>query len=183
MAAHNPTHTARLWVDYTTAGANHSLQLRYTSESSASAAASTFSAVLAANLGSFRASTVFRGARVAQLGSNVTNPVTFTSRTGTGGGSQTTVERVTFWERPGRSLDGSKVRYFLYGMYPTTATPGTWRVVAGTDARLDAFWSDFADFAEETGLVTIGLQGPLLHAYYNVGQSAYHIRQQRIGGS
>lgn len=179
MAAFPVDGTARLWIDYSVKSDPHSAMFRFNEVIEAINAASVFSTLVAANLGSFSVSTTFTGARVAAVGTGVSNPVDFTPRTGTGGSAMEDNLRPRFVERPGRGVSGSKVRYFLFGMYPSNGTPGDFRVGPEEDANLWAYWSDFEDWASEVGLVTAADDPPVLKSYLNVALSGYWQRKLR----
>lgn len=179
MTVYSPTATARLWIDYTVNTKARSAQFRFASASEAASAAATFRTLLAAQTARFYTSTVFTGARVAEVGTNVSNPVAFSSVTGTGTGTQALYDTPRFSTQVGRSAGGSKVRYFMYGIKPSNELPDDYRITGEEDASITTWWSEEASWIEEMNVVCADGLPPVLAGYLNVGMSAYHQRQLR----
>lgn len=179
MTAFSPSATARLYIDYTVRGFARSLQFRFATGSAAAAAAGSFRELLVSRQNYFYTSTSFNAARVSEAGSNVTNPVTFASLTGTGTGAQAIYDTPRFSSQVGRSANGSKVRYYIYGLQPSSEVPNDYRVSGEEDAHITTYWGDVADWLAELGAVTAGGQVPVLAGYINVGYNAYHQRALR----
>lgn len=180
MAALSPDSTARLWVDYTHRGLAHSIMLRFPTGSQAAAAAGVFRQVIAANTGAFYSGTQFTGARVAEVGTNVSNPIPFQTISGTQEGSGPPEFAGLSYGLVGRDTDGHKARWFFFGAYSGVALPADFRHQFGESPRLDDLAADFRDFADEVGLTTVGGQAPVIASYWNVRLNGYRQRTARL---
>lgn len=179
MAPRSPDATARLWIDYSVAGQARTMQYRFADAATATAAAATLRSALDAVKDRFYTSTIFTGARVAAVGTNVSNPVTFASLSGTGAGEQPLWSTPRFHSTVGRSSDGAKVRWYVYGIKTTSETPNDYRITAEEDAAVVAVWTELSGWIEETGVLTIGGLVPVQGSYINMGWNAYHQRALR----
>lgn len=171
--------TARLWLDYTVAGRARSIQFRRPTSLDFANVLSSFRQVLVANITAFYASTVFTAARYAEAGSNVTNPLFFTSLTGTGSGLQAAQDTPRFLSWAGRDASGHKVRYYLYGTKLAEGVPGDYRYTTGESTAVTALKTDLFDFLDELGVCTINGQAPTMNDYTNTGFNSYHQRALR----
>lgn len=182
MPAFDPTASARLWLDYTVLGDAHSFQVRYTTVAAAASAADILRQVLVANPNCFSDSASFVAARVADVGTNISNPIPWDVFTGTGGEGLAPSLRPRYVNQTARSSNGAQARYFFYGFLPSLGDVASdYRFTVGEDANVDAFFGDLKDALEETNAVTIGLQAPVWKAYVNCGWSAYWQKKARGG--
>lgn len=172
-----PTNTARAFFDYTVGGEPHSLMVRFVNDAAAVAGVGSFHAVLAANVAAFGDNVLWTGARIANQGTNVTNPVSWDLIEGT----DTPIDA---WDFPlfvsfyGRSADGTKARWYFYGVRMANP-PGDYRIDGESFPDVTALLTDFQDWADEANVVTIGATPPVIANYANVGYNAYHQRKAR----
>jgi hypothetical protein len=175
MAPLPPNSTARLWVDYETCGENHSAQIRLADGEDPAEAATEFGDLITAVTSMFFLST-FLGARYAASGSNVSNdvdlvwPVTWGSAVGPHFASSRYVDFI------GRSLDGRRVRFALFGCN-IEAEGGDYRIPAAASTAV-ANGLEVLDNTEGT-FVSINGFKPNWKRYVNIGSNAYwrnHIR-------
>lgn len=179
MAPLPPSNTARGFIDYTVAGQARSLQLRGFNSDAVAGIVATFRTLLLAHQASFYNNVVFTGARAAAAGTNVTNPLPWTSLTGTHTQSLPLRGTPQFISHQGRSPDGRRVDFELYGFNAGVDTPDDYRFTGEESPAVSAFRSDFLDFIEETGVRTISNQPPVMKTYTNFGVNAYHQRKLR----
>lgn len=174
----SPDSTARLLLHYRSGGNDHVLMVRYFTSGAAAAAASVWRSVFAAQNDHFDTSTVFEGAGVIEPSSNVENPVSFTPLTCVGTALPAFLA-ARYIGISGRSSDGRKVRYKLFGFVLVGTTPGSYRLSPEDDANVDSFRADFDSALEETDAITVGGITPVLRQYTNVGISGYWQREAR----
>jgi len=174
----NPNNTARLYLDYVAATKRHTLVIRYTTGIIAAAAADIWRQVLLANEAAFGSNVEFDGARVSELGSNVTNPLPWdiVEFVGT---AVPTVDAPRFVSLVGRDPQGYRVRYYFYGVNFDTLEPADYRLTGEELPVWDAFQTDFLDAMTETSAVTIAGNLPVMKNYANVGYNAYYQRKAR----
>lgn len=178
MPALIPENTARLYLDYVVAAQRHTLIVRYTSGIIAASAADIWRTMLLANDAAFGSNVEFDGARVSELGTNVTNPIPWdiVEFVGT---AVAAVDAPRFVSFVGRDTQGLRVRYYLYGINFDTLEPADYRLTGEELPVLAALQNDFYDVLTETGAVTIGNNLPVMKSYANVGYSAYYQRKAR----
>lgn len=181
MAALPPSNTARLWIDYTLDGQAHSIMLRYATTAEAAANAPNFRALAVANASNFFNEVTFTGARVADPGSNVSNPVIFGEPVTGTGGAIPGIYPIVYADIVGRDTGGHKLRAFLYGIADTSTFPDNFRLSLSADRDFSRVMSDLRDLIEESNAVTIGGSAPVLSTYCNIGLSAYYQRKGRTG--
>jgi len=176
----DPKTRAHLYVDYEVgAGLPRSIHFSFVSGTVAVAAASLFHDLLVARASQFWQTTTFTGARFSEVGSNVTNPVPFDAVAGTHGANQGAEDTPRYVSWSGRSLDGSKTRYYLYGHYSSYPPPGNYRFNPGDNAACDTLLDNLTTFIVDASVITLGGNVPILHNYTNTGISAYHQRRLR----
>jgi hypothetical protein len=138
MAPLPPETTQRFFLDYATANRQHTLMVRTTTPQ----AATTFSTVMDAFLDAI-APTIYAivivGARVAQVGSNITSPIAWGGSAGYGA----TAEPLDLAPRQlcflGRSTDGRRMRMYLFGY--EGATHGDYRISRSENTDVDAAYN------------------------------------------
>jgi len=114
MAITDPTNTARLFLDYNTCDEDHTAMLRYTTLGSPGNCMTILDAMLTAMVAFLYRVTII-GARVAAVGSNVTNPVTWTGDATYGGDPGPHFASAQFVDFVGRGSDGKRVRVAFFG--------------------------------------------------------------------
>lgn len=171
--------TARLWIDYSYRGQQHSMLFRYATGTAAAAAAAVVRAALEANAAAFYIGTSFEGARVAEPTTNVSNPVPWTPLTGSQGPNGDVAYAGLFYSLAGRDNVGHKTRLFVYGAYSGVALEPDFRLQPGESSLLDSLRTDLLDVMTETDAVTIAQLPAVYHNYWNVGISAYRQRKAR----
>ena len=176
MAPLPPSNTIRYFLDYTVNGLEHTIQMRVGPGATDGGASGSFSAFLAALSPNLYALSVV-GMRKANLGTDVTNPVTYTGTTSFGSGTAVdNLARAAFLSFIGRSTDGRRVRVFVYGTKITSE--GDYRVDTGEAAEVaDAI--DVLNGASGVFLSISGLQA-IWKAYANEGVNAYWQRRARV---
>jgi len=163
--------TAVLFVDYTVCGEGHTLQLRYGTGATFSTAMTVVDNLLTAMASLLRLITI-TGARVRDLGSNVTYPVTWSGSATYGSGAGTHNESAYYFDFIGRSVDGRRVRIAIFGA--VSDYDGT-----NNDFRLNTAESTPVAnaFAALTGGsdVPVSISGLVVswHTYANMGANAY----------
>jgi hypothetical protein len=170
-----PYSTARLWVDYEVGSYNHTLQIRYKAPNTPDDVITAFNECITAVGDLFYAST-FVGARQADEGSNVSNPVAGSWPVGWGSGSAPRYASGCFADFVGRSFDGRRARAALFGAH-VIAEGGDYRMSSAESTAVAAGVSSL-NAAEGVWLSINGFQ-PIWKNYANLGVNAYwrnHIR-------
>jgi hypothetical protein len=170
-----PFNTDRYWVDYEGPMGKRTMQFRVSSFTSESAARTSIVGFIQALLPSVYPTVQFYGLRYAAQGSNVSNPVSWTTLTGTGGGvlAQENYPRYISWI--GRTSGGRRVRLYLYGC--VSAVTPDYRLNDGESAPADA-GMDYLNSAASV-FVAIDNLRPVWKNYANQGYNAYHQRKRR----
>lgn len=175
MAPLPPDSTARLFVDYTVCGHQHTAQVRFRAPATADDAIAAFNDVIGA-IGEYFFLTTVNSVRVAAEGSNISNPYPGTWPTGWGAGAGVPAFSARYCDFVGRSLDGRRVRLALFGFQFE---------YSGTDFRMNAAEDDNVaaavdalNAAEGVMLSINGFQ-PLWYAYADIGDNAYWRNQIR----
>lgn len=176
MAPLPPNTTARLFVDYTVAGHQHTLQCRFDAPNTPNDALEVVGSLLTA-FGSQLYLSTFVAARYVVAGGSVGVPVTpvgFPTTWGTGSAAGN--ESAQYYDLIGRSTSGRRVRVTVFGA-TVVSTNDVFRI----PTTLGPPWSDVKDVldgAEGTFLAIDGSQ-PLWYPYINTGINAYWRNQIR----
>lgn len=174
MAPLSPDNTQRFFLDYSTTNLSHTLMVRTTSATSAGAFSTFMDDFLTALAPELSLITV-DGARVAQISSNVSIPITWSGAATYGTGS----EALNFRPRAlcflGRTVNGRRARMFIYGGDFTS--PNDFRITRASNANIDAAY-DVLElnpqfFAGIDGLATTKYQ------YCDVNFNSYWEREVR----
>lgn len=166
-----------LFVDYTTCGESHTLQMRFNDDGSVTEAMSKVDEVLTAISSRLRLITI-TGARVRGAGGSVSLPVTWSGDPTYGTGSGAHFESAYFADFIGRSDLGRRVRMSVFGLNIPADTSGEdFRITSGEDAGVSAA---VTALNASTG-VAIAVDGvsATWYPYVNIGANAYwrnHIR-------
>lgn len=170
--------TARLYLDYTAVGDEHTVQVRYATLAEATAAAAIWQALLEANPAAFGSNVTFTGARASAPGTNVSNPVPFDPVTFVGTAvAANQAPRFLSWA--GRTTGGRRVRYYFYGFNIDNAVPNDFRLSGEENAVYAAFQDDLFSLLDETNAVAIDGLTPVMYNYANVGFNAYWQQEAR----
>lgn len=177
MAALPSNSTDVLYVDYTTCGEPHTIQMRFNDDGSVTEAMSKVDEVLTALSPLLRLITI-TGARVRAMGGSVSLPVTWGGDATYGSGAGVHFETAYYADMIGRSDLGVRVRMAVFGFHaPADITNDDFRLTAAESSDV----SNAIDALNASTGVAIAVDG--LHAtwypYINVGTNAYwrnHIR-------
>jgi len=169
MAPLSPDSTARVYLDYSVAGYDHTLICRHNSTGTIADAVDALQAFITAASPGVYASTLI-GLRASNSGSNITFPLSNTFSTSWGSGAAAGNESAQYYDMVGRSVDGRKVRAAIFGATQVSASD-KYRVPYSAGS----FWSDMIDAlgADVNCFVTISAQTPTWHQYANTGINAY----------
>lgn len=171
-----PNNTTRYFLNYTVAGISHTLQQRVDGTATDSGALAAFNDFLDALDGVLGTNATFLGVDKAVAGSDVRNPVAgWTPRSGAGGFTVTGDARAFQISFTGRSVDGRKVKWQMWGVGPSS--DGDFRWEPGDIAYLDDAIASMASFANHW--VTISSLKPVMHTYTNYGYNDHTVRQLR----
>lgn len=121
---------------------------------------------------------VFTSLRFAPAGSNVSNPVDWTSVAGTANTTQVGADYPRFISFAGRSTSGRLVRLFHYGC--TLAQTNDFRIQLAENTVVTAI----RDFLNDQALAFLTIDGTraVWKPYANAGYNAYHQRKRRVVG-
>lgn len=174
LPAHN---TSRVWVDYNDGINDHSMMVRWTAASSDSSTALGVLADFFAELDTLLYATTITGARVALVGSDVTNPVVWPGDAGYGTGVMpgANAPRQVMWE--GKDNSGHRWKLSLFGMNVTT--PNKFRFVQGDDTHLDAARAILGTALSNGTLVSINVKNVLLKLFMSVNFNNHFEAGQR----
>lgn len=169
MAPLPPESTARVYVDYTVAGNNHTFISRF----SPSGDISTTVAHMADFVNAFGTAVYLSalvGIRASNAGSNVTFPVSETFPDTWGSVDVAGDETANYYDLIGRSVDGRKVRVALFGA-KNQVVADKFRL----PTSLGVPWSDVLDVLNSSfpSFCTISGQAPTWHPYINLGMNAH----------
>lgn len=164
MAPLPSSNTARLYLDYTVGGEDHTQTVRYDGPGNRVPAAGVL-AELWAFLSSELYGTTIQGLRFSIAGSDVTNPMAWPGDPTYGAGSPPAGQQMKFFSIVGKSADGRRVRMEQFGI--TQAIPSTWRLARGINAAMDD-WYDHVQIAHgDFVLCTISELPAIFNLYYN----------------
>lgn len=178
MAPVNPNNTDRYFFDYDADGRPHTVMMRTLATIDPVEAVAGFAGFVAA-LSPLMCASTLTGARFAEQGSNVTNPVSIGGGVSWGAGGQNDTLEPAFISFVGRDNLGRRARVFMYGVLG----------VNQADYRLTFPESDevidvVGYLSSAAGIfLTITLGVPVWKNYANLGFNAYWQRQARILGA
>lgn len=174
MAALPVDNTQRFFLDYSTSLLSHTMMVRTTSATSAAAFSTFMNDFLTALAPELSVLTV-DGARVAQVNSNVSIPITWSGAATYGTGSESAINRPRQLCFLGRTVNGRRARLFVYGGDFTM--PNDYRIDRAANATIDAAY-DVLElnpqfFAAIDGLATVK------YNYVDVNFNSYWERKVR----
>lgn len=170
-----PENTRRVFVDYHTDNAQHTMMFRVAASASISSLQARISAFLTALAPTLSQITI-DGVREAASGSTVTNPVDNELDSTYGTGTEVAVVMPRQLRFEGRSVDGRKVSISVYGY--EGGTPDNYRLEPEENASVDAAIAELEANATFIGL-TISGQPAVWKHYANVNFNSYWERQAR----
>lgn len=168
--------TARLYIEYTSVGIEHTLMLRLEASATSTDAQAIYASFVAAAKGVMDQQDSFTGARFSAAGSNVSFPITVTATAGTATVSEDPQQLANFVGISGRSIDGRDANVKLFTCYVNPDTAG-YRVDSPSGAEA-TFRNWFNTNAAE--LVTISNSQVIWNQYLNYGYHAYWQRRARV---
>jgi hypothetical protein len=175
MAPLPPTTTKRWFLDYSVGGVDHTLMMRSSANVTAAEAVTAISGFLA-QLAPVLYEITVTGFRVAELNSNVTNPVVWTGNATYGSGAAPENSIPNFISFIGRSAGGRRARVFVFGF--KLNYPSNYRFEAGENADVDDARAQLDAYANRW--LTIDTLDAVWNAYANTGVNAYWQRQIRV---
>lgn len=169
MAPLPPNTTARVLLDYSVAGYEHTMECRIKTGATSQDAVDAMASLIGALDAQLYEST-FVGLRRIDEGANVSYPLSETFAASWGDGAAVGNETAQYYDFVGRSADGRRVRVAIFGA----------KIVSNNDVyrlpkSLGGLWEDALDAiaADPDVFVTISEQSPLWHPYINTGINAY----------
>jgi len=177
MAPLPPENTRRFWVEYTDEVNVHELMVRLDTDATVADGITVVNDFFTALDPALYQITI-TGARFAEAGSTISNPVTWDGDPTFGTGFMPAVNgpREFAWEA--RSADGRKASYSVYGMQ--LSTPADYRYGAGEQADLDAARSVLVAAHNAGTLCTISGAKGIFKLYVNVNFNSYWERAARF---
>ncbi len=176
MEALPPDNTARIWLDYLTGGAKHSIMLRTANIISADTVLDVFNAMLTAMSASLFQWDIL-GARIASAGSNVTLPLTWTGPGTYGAGSGAGVNTPRQVTAVGRTSLGRRWTMQLYGV--NLNPPATYRAPTISVANLAAGLVELQDAFDEGTICGIDAMPVRIYDYVNFGYNDHWVKEAR----
>lgn len=176
MPALPPSNTRRLWVLYNDGVNDHKLMVRGDTDVNAGDLMDVVHNVLTELTPALYAISV-AGAEFADVGTNVSNPVSWTGSSGYGSGAMPDVNAPREVSFEFRSADGRLGSYSIFGM--NIATPPAYRILYGANADLDGAWALWVAAHNVGTLCTISGQKGVFKTYYNVNFNSYWEVQAR----
>jgi len=169
MAPLPPESPERWWLDYSTCGESHSLQMRCEDGATATDASTAFDNFLTSIDSQVYELTV-DGLRRAANGSNISLPAVWSGEPTYGSGDGPHDHSAAYVDFIGRSIGGRRVRAAVFGGI-NFSVGADFRVSAGESTVVeDALAALVA--AEGFWIAIDGLQ-PVWHSYFNIGPNAY----------
>lgn len=168
--------TARLFVDYTDGLNNHTLMFRYPVGVGATEVMEVVDDYLS-SLSPILHLLTITAARISSAGSEFSFPTAWTGLGTYGSGT------IVGWKAPaelsfvGRSADGRRARWFLFGYKDTI--PNDFRLSTGDNTAVLAAYNDLVDAALAGTICTIGGIPPVIYPYANVNFNSYYETKQR----
>ena len=163
--------TAVLFLDYSTCGVDHTLQVRYDSPAGVGDAMTDLESFLDA-LDSGLTEMLITGARNREVGGSVTLPVTWTGSATHGGAVGPRYKGAAYLDFVGRDTAGRRARLAVFG-------PGDFFDTANEDYRFTTADSAVIDAAvavlngTTNTFLSISGEHPIWYPYANTGVNAY----------
>lgn len=178
MAPTLPTNnTRRYFLDYTVGNVQHTLCVRTSNNTTAAEASTDIGGFLTALAPVLRQITI-TGLRLADAGSNVTNPVTWSGAATYGSGNQPLEDVPKYISFIGRDVVGDRVRVFVFGV--NLGPDANWRITTTENTAIANAINHLK--TRTTTFLSIRYAAPIWKPYANFGFHAYWQRQRRTGG-
>ena len=177
MTALSPDNTARLYVDYTATGKEHTVIFRPQTGVTIEQLRDWVHDWLTDNAALFATTTVFHDARHSLQNSNVTNPISWTAVVGTSDVPADVDRAPRFGSFVGRSAQGHRVKFGIYGI--AFVDDASYRWNAAESAGVTNAVADLNDLQAKLGTIT-GSKA-VWKQYMNTGYNAYWQRKARRG--
>lgn len=171
MAPLPQNNTARAWVDYNDGQQTHSLMMRFNEPTVSNEAAIEALANFFVAAATLLYEVTILGARISAQGSDVSFPQAWTGETTYGDSALPAVFAPRETRFLGRSLNGRKVSWSLYGGKYTT--PDDYRLTALDDAGVASVLS-YLDSVDSDGIfLTISGHKPIRYPYADINFNSY----------
>lgn len=168
--------TARLFVDYTSGGTEHTTLIRLESSATSSDAATMYGLFTTATKAMMSPTDAFTGARFSAAGSNVSFPIAVSSVVGTAsGGPFDPDKRANFISVTGRSADGRDAKIGLFTVWENPDIAGFRN---DTPSGAEAAFVTWAT-TNAANLRSASDEQVIWNTYVNRGVSAYWQRKLR----
>ena len=167
--------TPRLYIDYTSGGQRHTMDIRLAAGSTTADAVSAYAAIVPAMVDLMPLTDSVVGARFSASGSNLSFPLPVASEAGTNVDVPDPDNKPSFVSVTGRDALGRRVRVTFFSAYFDTSAYG-FRLdnPTGLEAALhNAITGATVDARTISGAV------PVWNPYLNVGSNAYFQRKAR----
>lgn len=177
MAPLPDNNTDCFWLDYTDGQNSHSLQVRYNSAVATVANVMSLVHNFLVQLSSELYTLTVQGARVRAKNSNVSSPVVWSGDVTYGSfamPANLAPREICFL---GRSGDGRRVRWFLFGW--NGPTPSPFRVGITPETAFDGALQVLITAQEFETFLTISGQSPTLYTYVDVNYNSYYEEKTR----
>lgn len=176
MAALSPSNTARYWLDYSDGANEHSMMFRAVSPASQATVKSQIDTFLT-QLDTVLYLITILGMRFSLVGSNVTNPTTWTGAATYGTGTMPISNAPRELRFIGRSPDGRRNSVSVYGF--DGATPDTYRITSASNPVIEAAILALSNAAAVGVGATISGQTPIYKAYASFNFNSYWEKEAR----
>ena len=176
MAKLPANNTGRVWVDYSTANAQHSLMLRHPTSADRFQLIGAMADLFAA-LSPEMYQIDILGARYANLGSDVTLPMTWVGSSTYGSSQEPPINMPRFCSLTGRSYQGRRWAVQIYGV--KTNAPVDYRLPWSASPN----WQIIGDFIETASvdgtIAAIDGSAIFLHEYVNFNYNDHWVGEAR----
>ena len=176
MAALPPDNTVRLWVDYETNNAKHSLMFRLQTSSDMLPVMEGVDEYFTALSGDLYVINIL-SARIAAVGSNVTLPIGWTGASSYGAGGEPAINMPRFVSFVGRGQSGRRWRLNQYGV--DFSTPNDYRFPLVGENPLTAAATVLQDMADEMLITDIDGAHINVYAYVNFNLNDHWVGEAR----
>lgn len=177
MAPLPASNTGRVYIDYTVGGEEHTVTSRFLSISSSAALCLAGWAEIFAFLSPNMFAITSVSSRFSVINSDVTNPITWPGSLGYGADQPPVGQEMKFFSMVGKSQDGRRVRYELFGS--KQAIPSSWRLPVGSNLDMDDARAHLQAMHVSGATCTISGGAALLNPYYNFKYADLEIDKAR----
>jgi len=169
MPSIDPTNTAVYFLDYTTCGEQHTMQMRCEPTTTDSDASGTIGAFLTAISSNLYELTVY-ALRFRQAGSHTSLPAVWSGAATYGSGAGAHAFTANYIDFVGRDTDGVRVRVEVFGA--TNVTLGGDYRISGSESTI--IGDAIAELTSDANMFwTVAGNVPVWNNYANIGVNAY----------